>query len=108
MLGIFFFISMVVANISVLLCQRGKPSSVQHCLEGKSSEHKQHDCLWGLDSVGSYHGTSLVAFFPNSLVVRASHAGEIQATEGFDCCLPQWSKMDIELTITPCDIHQDL
>jgi hypothetical protein len=75
MLGIFFFISMVVANISVLLWQRGKPSSVQPRLEGKSSKNKQHDCLWGLDSVGSYHGTSLDAFFPNSLVVRALHAG---------------------------------
>jgi hypothetical protein len=66
---------MVIANISVLLWQRGKPSSVQTCLERKSSENKQHDCLWGLDSVGSYHGTILDAFFPNSLVVRASDAG---------------------------------
>jgi hypothetical protein len=24
------------------------PSSVQRCLEGKSSENKQHDCLWVL------------------------------------------------------------
>jgi len=45
--------------------KEGKPGSVQGpCLEGKSSENKQHGCLWGLD-----------IFVLNSLVVRASSSG---------------------------------
>jgi hypothetical protein len=75
MLGIFFFISMVIANISVLLWQRGKPSSVQPCLEacyGKEANPAVCNPVWRqkqakTNNMIAYgvliHGTGLDVFF---------------------------------------------
>jgi hypothetical protein len=75
MLGIIF--SFLWSLQIFLFCYGKEANPVVYKLVWRENQTKTNSmiCLWGLDSVGSYHGTSLDAFFPNSLVVCASHAG---------------------------------